>query len=97
MNCGTNFFKLNEAEGQSEKPPATQFTNVVESDQVNSYFRAAMRKHELEHTRMNAGRSSIHPPDPEIDMPDVDMESVGSRLNRSHDHHRERRGQGNRR
>ena len=35
--------ELNEAEARSGKPAVTQFINMVESDQVNSYFRAAMR------------------------------------------------------
>ena len=39
--------ELNEVEAQSEKPLETHLMNMVESDQVNSYFRAAMRKYEL--------------------------------------------------
>ena len=38
-------FERNEAETQAGKPPATQFMNMVESYQVNSYFRAAMKKY----------------------------------------------------
>ena len=72
--------ELNEAEAQSGNPPATQFMNMVESDQVNFYFREAISKYELEQARMNAGRSSIHYPEPEFFMPDIDMDSVGSRL-----------------
>ena len=56
-----------------------------------------MKKYELEQARMNAGRSAIHPPEPVIDMPDVDMEPVVSRLSRSHDQDRARRDQGNKR
>ena len=67
-------FERNEAETQAGKPPATQFMNMVESYQVNSYFRAAMKKYELQQARMNGGRSAVHPPESEIDMPDVDME-----------------------
>ena len=56
-----------------------------------------MKKYELEQARMNAGRSAIHQPEPEIYMPDIDMESVGSRLSRSHDYGREHLDQGNKR
>ena len=49
---------------------------MVEFDQVDTYFRAAMRKHELEQARMNAGRSTIHHLKLEIYMPDINMESV---------------------
>ncbi|CAI5733429.1 unnamed protein product [Hyaloperonospora brassicae] len=90
-------FERNEAEAQEGKPQATLFMNMVESDQVNSYFRAAMKKYELEEARMNGGRSAVHPPESEIDLPDVDMELVGSRRSRSHDHDRARRDQGNKR
>ena len=69
--------------------------NMVESDQVNSYFRAAMRKYELERVRMNSGRPAIHQPEPEIYMPDIDMESVGSRPSRSHVYGGEHRDQDN--
>ena len=71
--------------------------NMVESDQVNSYFRAAMKEYELEEARMNGEQSAFHPPESEIDMPVVDMESVGSCLSRSHDHDRARRDQRNKR
>ena len=50
---------------------------MVELEQVNSYFRIAMKEYELEQALMNAGRSAIHPFNPEIDMPNIDMESVG--------------------
>ena len=56
--------KLNEAETQPGKPPATQLMNLVESDQVTSYFLADMRKHELDQASMNAGRSTFHHPEP---------------------------------
>ena len=46
---------------------------------------------------MNAGRSSIHQPKPEIYMPDIDMESVGSRRSRLQDYDREHREQGDKR
>ena len=36
-------------------------------------------------------------PESEIDMPDIYMESVGSRLNESHDNGREHREQGGKR
>ena len=35
--------ELNEAEAQHGKPSATQFMNMVESDQVNPIFLAAMK------------------------------------------------------
>ena len=69
--------------------------NMVEIDHINSYLRAAMKKYELEQARMSVGRSDNHPPKPETDMPDVDINLVGFRLSRSHDHDRERRDQGN--
>ena len=68
--------------------------DMVESDQMNSYFRAAMKKYELEQARMNAGRWATHQPEPEIFMPDIDMEWVGSRPSRSHDYGGEHRKQG---
>ena len=71
--------------------------NMVKSNQVNSYFRAVMKKFELEQARMNVGRSSIHHPKPEIYMPGIDMESVGSRLSRLHENGREHRDQGKKR
>ena len=54
-----------------------------------------MKKYELEQARMNAGRSAIHQPEPEIYIPDMDMESVGPRPSRSHDSGHEHRDQGN--
>uniref|UniRef100_A0AAV1V400 Uncharacterized protein n=1 Tax=Peronospora matthiolae TaxID=2874970 RepID=A0AAV1V400_9STRA len=69
----------NAAEAQAEKPSAPQFMNMVESDQVNSYFRAAMKKYELGQAHRNAGKSVDHHPKPEIQMSDIDMESVGWR------------------
>ena len=86
---------LNEVEARSRKPPATHFMNMVESDQVNSYFRAGMRKYELKQACMNAERSATYQPQPEIYMPNVDMKLVGPRPSRSHyyDHeHREQKG-----
>ena len=56
-----------------------------------------MRKHELEQALMIAGRSAIHQPEPGICMPDIDMETVGSRLSRSHNYSREHREQENNR
>ena len=47
-------FKRNEVKVQAGKPAATQFINMVESEQANSYSRAAMKKYELEQARMNA-------------------------------------------
>ena len=41
-------FERNAAETQAGRPSATQFMNMAESEQVNSYFRAAMKKYELE-------------------------------------------------
>ena len=70
---------------------------MVESDQKNSYFQAAMKKYELQQSRMSVGRSANYPPKQETDMPDVDIESVGFHLSRSHDHDRERLEQGNQR
>ena len=52
-----------------------------------------MKTFELKQACMIAGRSAIHPPDPEIDMPDVDMQPVGSRLSRSHNYDRDHRDQ----
>ena len=69
--------------------------NMVEIDHINSYLRAAMKKYELEQARMSVGRSDNHPPKPETDMPDVDINLVGFRLSRSHDHDCERQEQGN--
>ena len=54
-----------------------------------------MRKYELEQARMSAGRSAIHQPKPEIYMPDIDIESIGSNYSRSHDYGREHRDHGN--
>ena len=65
--------------------------NMVETDHVNLYIPAAMKKYELEQARMSVGRSTNYPPEPKTDIPDVDMESVGLRLSRSHNHDRERR------
>ena len=73
-------FERNEVEGQAGKLSATQFMNMVESDQVNSCFRAAMKKYNPEQARMKAGRSANRHPEPEIYMLDLDMESGGSRL-----------------
>ena len=56
-----------------------------------------MKEYELEEARMNGEQSAFHPPESEIDMPVVDMESVGSCLSRSHDHDRARRDQRNKR
>ena len=84
-------FERNEAEAQAGNPPATQFMNMVETDHVNLYIPAAMKKYELEQARMSVGRSTNYPPEPKTDIPDVDMESVGLRLSRSHNHDRERR------
>ena len=71
--------------------------NMVESEQVNFYFRAAMNKYELEQSYMNAGRSVNRHPEPEIDMPDINMESVVSRPNGSHDYDHALREQGGKR
>ena len=90
-------FERNKAESQARRPSTTQFINMVESEQVNSYFRAAMKQYELEQAHMNAGRSANHQPDPELDMPDIDMESVGSRPKGSHDYGHEHREQGGKR
>ena len=65
--------KRNETEAQSGKPPATAFLNKVETDQVNFFFRAAIKKHELEQAGMNARRSAIHQLKPEVYMSDIDM------------------------
>lgn len=70
-----------------------QFIKMVESDQVSSYFRAAMRNHELQQARMYAGRSAGHQPEPDIYSPAIDMELVELRPGRSHDYGRERRYQ----
>ena len=56
-----------------------------------------MKRYELEQARMNAGRSANRHLEPEIYMPDIDMESVGSRLSGSNDHDRERRDLGSKR
>ena len=56
-----------------------------------------MKKYELEQARMYVGRSAIHHPKPEIYMPGIDMESVGSRLSRLHENGREHRDQGKKR
>ena len=37
-------FERNAAEAQAGRPSAMQFMNMVESELVNSYFRAAMKK-----------------------------------------------------
>ena len=89
-------FKRNGAKAQAGKPAATQFMNMVESDQANSYFLAAMKIYELKQARMNAGRSANRHPEAEIYIPDTDMESVRSRLSGSNNHDRERRDQGRR-
>ena len=68
--------ELNKAGALSVKPPATQFMNMVESEQVSSCFRASMKKYELEQAHLNAGQSVSRHPEPEIGMPDIDMESV---------------------
>ena len=71
--------------------------NMVESEQVNFYFRAAMNKYELEQSYMNAGRSVNRHPEPEIYMPDIDVESVRSRPNGSHEYGHAHREQGGKR
>ena len=90
-------FERNEAKAQTGKRAATQFMSMMESDQADSYFRAAMKKYELEQARMNAGRSANRQSEPEIYMPDIYMESVGSRLSELEDHDHERRDQGGKR
>ena len=69
-------FKRNAAEAQAGSPSATQFLNMAESEQVSSFFRVAMKKYELEQAHMNAGKSFSRHPEPEIDMLDIDIESV---------------------
>ena len=75
----------------------TPFMNIVESEQVNSYIRAAIKKYELEQARMNAERSVNRHSEPKIDMPDIDMESVRSLPNGSHDYGHAHRKQGGQR
>ena len=90
-------FERNAAEVQAGRPSATQIKNMVESEQVNSSFRAAMKKYEREQAHMSAGQSFYRHPELETNMPDIDMESVGSRPNGSHDYghkHREKGGKG---
>ena len=70
---------------------------MLEFDQVDTYFRAAMRKHELEQARMNAGRSAIHHLKMMIYMPDIKVESVEYRPSRSHYYGRDHGEQGNKR
>ena len=53
-----------------------------------------MKKYKLEQAHMNAGKSYNRHPESEIHMPGIDMESVGSRRNRSHDYGHEHREQG---
>ena len=50
-----------------------------------------MKKYELEQAHMNAGQTVNRHPEPDIDMPDIDMESVGSRPSRLHDYGHEHR------
>ena len=83
--------ELNEAEAQSGNPPATHFMNMVESDQVNYYFRASMRKYEHEKACKNTGRSASHQPEPEIYITYTDMALVRLRPSRSHDYGRQHR------
>ena len=55
-------FGKNDAEVHAERPPVTQFMNMVESDQPNFYFRAAMKKYELEQAVGASGdRLFTHP------------------------------------
>ena len=37
-------FERNMAESQAGNPPVTQFMNMLESDQMDSFFRAALKK-----------------------------------------------------
>ena len=90
-------FERNAVEAQAGRSSATQFMNMAESEQLNSYFRSAMKQYELEQAHMNAGQSVNLHFEQEIDMPDIDMKSVGSRPNESHDYGHELREQGGKR
>ena len=83
-----------ETDVRSGKPPGTQFMSTLETDQMHSIFRSAMRQYELEQARAAAGRSANYHPEPETYMPDIDMESVGSRAGGSRDYGPEHREQG---
>ena len=50
-----------------------------------------MKKYELKQAHMSDVRSVNRHPEPEIDMSDTDMESVGSRPDESHDYGHEHR------
>ena len=50
-----------------------------------------MKKYELKQAHMSDIRSVNRHPEPEIDMSDTDMESVGSRPDKSHDYGHEHR------
>ena len=55
-----------------------------------------MKKCEIEQIRITSGRLSIHQPEQEIYMLNIDMESVGLRTSRSQDYGRKHLDQGNR-
>uniref|UniRef100_A0AAV1UZH6 Uncharacterized protein n=1 Tax=Peronospora matthiolae TaxID=2874970 RepID=A0AAV1UZH6_9STRA len=90
-------FERNAAEAQAGKPTAMRFMNMVKSEQVNSFFRAPMKKYELEQAHMNAGQLINRHPEPEIHMPDIDIESIGSRPSGFHDYGHAFREQGGKR
>ena len=52
-----------------------------------------MKQYELEQARLNAGRSAVHQPEPEIYRTDIDMESVEPRPPLPHDYDREHQEQ----